>query len=375
MALDIGRGRFGGGSGASHTRTKSDISPVLVHGASGSGQHGGNSGHLPARRENFDFVSKLKLTGKFGDVTPESIADVAVHKGFAYLNSWNEPTCTRGGTYIVDIRDPAAPKEIGFVAAPARSIHGEGAHVVTYKGRDILAVNNEPCTFADPGTAGPGGFDLIDVTDPATPVKLGAPGAPTGGDTGPDDGSLAGHEVPHSNHSAVMWEFGGTLYLVTIDNLELHDVDILDISDPATPKPVPSTTCSRSSRRSRTPGNIGSFAGTFHHDTVDEDHRRQVDREHVYWDGGYVTYDLSDPLAPKYIGDTSFEGPDPLTGAPVLRRATPTTRTSRTTTSSSSRPMRTSRPIAAGRSTVEGDASTRRPASAAAPRPRACPTA
>ena len=295
-------------------RSKTDISPILVRGAVESAQHGGDAGHLPARRENFELVSKVELKGKFGDVTPESIADVAYHKGFAYLNSWNEPTCARGGTFIVDMRNPAAPKEIGFVAAPPRSIHGEGAHVVTYNGRDILAVNNEPCTFAAAGTAGPGGFDLIDVTNPASPVKLGAPGQPTGGDTGPDDGSLEGNEVPHSNHSTVMWEYAGRLYLMTVDNLEVYDVDIHDISDPANPKPVAEYDLLETFPQIADAGNIGSFAGTFHHDTKIKIIDGKVIVNTSYWDGGYVTYDLSDPLAPKYIGDTSFAGADPLTG-------------------------------------------------------------
>jgi hypothetical protein len=294
---------------------KSDISPVLVHGGSvgSGGQHGSESGHLPARRENFELVSKLELTGRFGDVTPESIADVAVHKGFAYLNSWNEPTCQRGGTYIVDIREPDNPKEIGFVAAPARSIHGEGAHVVDYNGRDILAVNNEPCTFAASGTGGPGGFDLIDVTDPFNPVKLGAPGQPTGGDTGPDDGSLEGDEVPHSNHSTVMWEHNDSLYLMTVDNLEFHDVDIHDISDPANPEPVAEYDLLEEFPEIEDRGNIGSFAGTFHHDTKMKTVNGRVIVNTSYWDGGYVTYDLTDPQNPTYIGDTSFDGADPLT--------------------------------------------------------------
>ena len=161
----------------------------------------------PARaHRELEFVSKLELTGKFGDVA-RADRGRRVHKGFAYLNSWDEATCPRGGTYIVDIRDPAAPKEIGFVAAPPRSFHGEGAHVVTYKGRDILAVNNEPCTLRA-AAARARRLRPHRRHRPDTPVKLGAPGAPTGGDTGPDDGSLVGTEVPHSNHSTVMWEFG-----------------------------------------------------------------------------------------------------------------------------------------------------------------------
>ena len=108
--------------------------------------------------------------------SPGQIADLAVHDGFAYLNSWDEPSCTRGGTYIADINDPANPQEIGFIPAQPGYYHGEGAHVVPidtpqFTG-DLLAVNDEACSNDDtrpadvPATAG--GFDLYDVTDPRT---------------------------------------------------------------------------------------------------------------------------------------------------------------------------------------------------------------
>ena len=116
---NTGGDRFGGD--ATDMRSNDDISPILVVGERGEAATRRRAGHLPARSENLEFVGKLELKGKFGDVAPESIADVAYHKGFAYLNSWNEPTCQRGGTFIVDMRDPAAPKEIGFVARSARA--------------------------------------------------------------------------------------------------------------------------------------------------------------------------------------------------------------------------------------------------------------
>jgi len=33
-----------------------------------------------------------------------------------------------------------------------------------------------------------------------------------------------------------------------------------------------------------------------------------------YWDAGYVKLNVENPAAPLYLGDTSFDGPDPLTG-------------------------------------------------------------
>ena len=294
-----------------------DVSPVAVFGAgSGGKQHGSPGGHLPARTENYQLVSKLELTGRFGDIVPEQLADISVHKGFAYLNSWNEPTCQRGGTYIVDIRDPRNPREIGFLPAPAGSINGEGAHVVTYNGRDIIATNNEPCTFANPPStppAGPGGFNLWDVTNPSAPIKFGPAGAPTGGDTGGED-SMTGTDVPHSIHSTVMWEHGGRLYLMTIDNIEGHDVDIFDISNPAAPAPVAEYDLDETFPQIVDSGDIGSFLGTFHHDSKVKIINGRAIALISYWDGGYVTVDMTNPRVPTYIGDSSFLGPDPLTG-------------------------------------------------------------
>jgi hypothetical protein len=33
-----------------------------------------------------------------------------------------------------------------------------------------------------------------------------------------------------------------------------------------------------------------------------------------YWDAGYLTFDVTNPADPRYIGDSTFDGPDPLTG-------------------------------------------------------------
>ena len=98
---------------------------AALHPADGAHQHGGNTGHLPPTDKNVDLVSKLELTGAFGDVRPEQIADLSSHDGFAYLNSWQSPqqgTCERGGTYVVDIRNIRKPKEVGFIpAAPVKA--------------------------------------------------------------------------------------------------------------------------------------------------------------------------------------------------------------------------------------------------------------
>src|SRR5919106_6918318 len=124
----------------------------------GAHQHGSDEGHLPGSSANVALIGELEPTDEFGPIVPGQIADLSVYKDFAYLNSWNEESCTRGGTYVADIRNPRRPKEVAFIPALSENYHGEGAHVVSASTRsfagDLLAVNNEICTGRDPSRGG-----------------------------------------------------------------------------------------------------------------------------------------------------------------------------------------------------------------------------
>ena len=82
--------------------------------------------HLPPVQQNLELVGELEPAAAQGAIVDGQIADLAVHEGYAYLNSWDEPSCTKGGTYIVDIRDPASPQEIGFLAGRGRLLPRRG---------------------------------------------------------------------------------------------------------------------------------------------------------------------------------------------------------------------------------------------------------
>jgi hypothetical protein len=271
-------------------------------------QHGGALGHLLPTRKNVRLVSKLSPTDQFGDIVPEQIADLTVFKRHAYLNSWADPTCTRGGTYVVDIKRPDRPVQAGFIPALQGNYHGEGAHALRlktdkFKG-DLLAVNNERCANVEAG----GGFDLYDVSNPRKPKTL----VQGFGDTGPDDGSLVGEEPVHDSHNLFVWQDGRKAYIVIVDNFELHDVDIFDITNPRNPKPVAEYDL------------VEEFPQIVEGPTLDnlilnhDDVVKEIDGTQTmvasYWDAGYVTLDVDDPANIEYIGDSSFQGPDPLTG-------------------------------------------------------------
>jgi hypothetical protein len=292
--------------------------------------HDGTTQHLPPVQENIDLVSRLEMntppefrfdpdTGEPDPnqppVMPEQIADVAVYKNFAYLNSWEDASCRRGGIFVVDITNPAQPQQVAFLPAQPNTRHGEGAHVITIDTptgpMDVLGVNNEvmQCNSQAPHA---GGFNLWNVTDPRNPVPL-AMGI---GDTGPDDGNLVGAEPVHQSHSTFMWtDDRKRSFVVFTDNQEeLHDVDIFEITDPRNPRPVAEHALTTLFPQVVDQSAYGDWI--YNHDIV----VKKIDGTYTmlvsFWDGGYVKLDVDEPAAPEYIADSHYDDPDPLARDP-----------------------------------------------------------
>jgi hypothetical protein len=273
-----------------------------------TGQHGSDAQHLPPSSSNVEIVGRLETKGPFADVAEGQIADVGVHKDHAYLASWSEPDCDRGGFFVTDISDPANPKEVTFVPALPDTYHGEGVHAISmatssFTG-DILAVNNEPCT-----TSGEGGFDLYDVSDPSSPQPL----ALAAGDRSPD-GSLVQDpaEAANSAHSVFLWQDGDKAYAVAVDNTEEADVDIFDITNPRAPVQVADLDVDATFPEVVGPSAHGNTI--FHHDMVVKEIGGIQTMLVSYWDAGYIQLNVEDPANPTLIQDTDFLGTDPLTG-------------------------------------------------------------
>ena len=293
-----------------------------------AGQHGADRDHIPAVRENIALIGKLELvtpaqyrvnpaTGQPDPsqpgMVPGQIADVSVYKKAAYLASWSEPTCARGGFFSVDISNPAVPRQLAFVPALPGTYHGEGTHTITlstpaFRG-DVLAVNNEPCAGN-----GVGGFDLYDVSDPANPQIL-IQGA---GDKSPDDTSEEQDPaaVANSAHSIFIWQDGPNAYAVIVDNTELHDVDIFDITDPRNPVFIGDHDLVEIAAEQNPPLDIigdGANGGlVFNHDMVVKRIGGRQTMLASYWDAGYVQVDVTDPANPVVLGDSDFDAQDPL---------------------------------------------------------------
>ena len=281
---------------------------LLVPGVSlaNPGQHGGDEGHLTGTGE----YGKIKLVGQLEVTQTEGlVADVAALGDYAYLANWGEPDCAGpekggvntpdAGAWVIDISDPANPKEVNFIAMPQDTRPGEGmqvVHIETAKFTgDVLVMNAEAC-----GKNYKGGFMLYDVTNPLKPVKLKEGfGDRTGSDA-------------HQTHSAFVWQFGTSAYLVTQDEEDLEDVDIYDITNPRRPRLIteldlntfgvaqPALNLADSSLHDMTVKCMtsGTYAG-------------RCIMIASYWDGGYVLLDVTNPANPTYLFDTDFANIDP----------------------------------------------------------------
>jgi hypothetical protein len=264
-------------------------------------QHGDTAGHLPASNSNVELVSKLKLK----NVVPEKIADVGVLNGYAYLAAWGVVTCKYNGVHVVDIRNPATPKEVAFIGSKEGSYPGEGVQALplstpAFNG-NILVTNNEKCP--DKGTPGFGGMNIYDITNPAHPTPL-VEGI--GDSTVNGQGKKASNEI----HSVFAWDAGNKAYAVIVDNEEGVDVDIIDITDPRKAfltaeydLDVLFPTIVQSS-----PSNL---VEVFLHDMVVKEINGKQVMLLSYWDAGYVKIDVTDPKNPKYLADSDFTNPDP----------------------------------------------------------------
>jgi hypothetical protein len=280
-------------------------------------QHGGEDGHLPAVQRNVAVLGTLDLFG--ADERPGRVSDVGVFGDYAYLGAFREPDCEDGGVYVLDISDPAAPREAGFIPTSPFTYVGEGVQVLDMSTEhftgQVLIHNNENCSPVSGAIpAGAGGTSLWDVTDPTDPEPL----ARHVGDTDPAiQGSLPHTSLPHQSHSAFGWQQGDRAYVVMVDNAELGnigagtDVDILDITDPRNPELIVETGLPDFPGIVESPAPNGNNA--FLHDMVV---KRVGDRYLLlgsYWDGGYIVLDVTNlPEKPTFLRDTDFGPQEPF---------------------------------------------------------------
>jgi len=261
-------------------------------------QHDGQEGHIAPVDDLPSFLSytaggfRVELADG-----PGRVADVSAKGWYAYLTSFDEPVCSTGGVYVVDLR---TKQRVARIPSHTDTFAGEGSQVITldtpyFKG-DVLLYNNETC-----GDQGVGGVTIVDVRDPRRPKKL---------VEGFGDFTNKGRSQRKANqiHSAFGWQDAATgrAYAILVDDMEATDVDIIDITNPSRPTFVSETDWSAKTMANEFPG--GPHNQTpFLHDMV----VKRIAGHYVgllsYWDGGYLKLNLDNPASPTYIDDSAYD--------------------------------------------------------------------
>jgi len=266
-------------------------------GKSHKDQHGPSQGHLPASSEDVELVGKVKLTEHVGDISDVSALQAPNGKWYAYVGDW-AAHCPTGGVRVVDVSNPAQPRRAAFIESPGFGYVTEGVHALhvstpQFTG-DILVISNEWCRVSPDAENMPGGISIWDITDPENPQRL----VEAFGDF-----DVHGNRANES-HSAIAWDVGNKAFVAAIDNEELEDVDLFDITDPRNPVLIAETSL---------PGvNVNAYGSekTSH----DFDVLRFPDGSwHLMvsdWDAGWIDVDVTDPSNPAIVGDFDYAACD-----------------------------------------------------------------
>ena len=270
-------------------------------------------GHiLPNINYGFEVVGRDTLDG----ITDGLYTDVWSHNGYAYVGTFQDPDCTRAGVFVVDIAQainnyPATMS--GAVVAEIKSapntrVNDVKVTTVTFQNqtRDVLIMTEEKCGALNGSgkrQLGQGGISLYDVTDPSKPH------------------ALKQHELNSEVHNTFAWQADdGNSYLIAVDDIDVNDVIIVDITKPQSPKEV-----GRTGIGDWLAGSYpeiadddqlftGVFAAPLLHDVWIEKIDGRWQALLSYWDAGFVTLDIHDPFNPVVLGHSTYTDPDPVYG-------------------------------------------------------------
>jgi hypothetical protein len=227
-------------------------------------------------------------------------ADVGLYKDLAFVGKWRGP-CPATGVDIIDVANPAAPVKLADTADyPDTSMEDMAAARIG--DRDVLAIGLQDCGN-DPA-AGQRGLELVDITDPRRPRTLSL--------YNPGGGGV--HELDLTTTPS-----GRVLALLAVPGVEAAtagpdgrggrgDLFIVDVSDPERPallsewgvldEPALGRAFAQSVAQ-------GTYARALLHSVRA---KRNGTRAYLsYWDAGVIALDIADPARPVYLGRTSYE--------------------------------------------------------------------
>ena len=265
------------------------------------------AGHGGSSSPELDVVGHLSAEN-MGVPLGENITDVWAYGDYAYLGTFDDVACSLDytGVHIVDFSDPFSPDKVAFIPAKpgTRNNDVKVAHLETpHFSGEILVASNEPCgsvflpRLRANGVAaipGQGGVTIWDVTDPTKPK------------------ALKQNYLRFGVHNTFIWQQGDNAYMVVVDDDNVQDVHIVDITKPQSPREIAVT--GQLDWPDDIAAEFGDTAATFLHDVWVQENDGTVVAYLAYWDAGLVLLDVTDPANPVFLGDSVYADPDPLSG-------------------------------------------------------------
>ena len=250
-----------------------------------------------------DVVGQLDL-----GLPGENITDVWAYGDYAYLGTFDDGVCSLDftGVHIVDISDPENPAKVGLIPAKpgTRNNDVKVEHIETrhFTG-EILVASNESCgspfqpRLNSNGLGSPtgqGGVTIWDVTDPTKPK------------------ALRQNFLDFPVHNTYIYQQGDNAYMLVVDDVNVQDLTIVDVTKPQSPKVI--TVTGQLDWPDDIADEFGAAAATFLHDVWVQENNGKIIAYLSYWDAGLVLLDVTDPANPVFMGDSDYPVPDPLSG-------------------------------------------------------------
>jgi hypothetical protein len=246
-----------------------------------------------------------ELVGHLAPPQNGGYGDVWAHRDVAYLGNLRNADCRpANGVWAIDLGDPARPRPLAsfakFPGSDGEDVWVGSVETKAFKG-DLAAVGIQPCSRQAPGFAG---LALYDVRDPAKPRELGrlATGVPTGvHELGvvqrPDGRLLLLAAVPYS---------------FNLSQGRQGDLRIIDATDPRRPREIADWDLRRDGP-AEVRGQLAARRDVFCHSAWPFDKGDKLFAS--FWSAGEQFIDISDPAAPRLIGQTPYRAEDRYRGA------------------------------------------------------------
>jgi hypothetical protein len=176
-------------------------------------------------------VKNIDLRGRGERFAPDSTTDVWALGNYAYTGTFNSPCGGQpdAGIHVWDVTNANKTEPAGFIPSETDDRTND-VKVAGMNSGDILVMSNEAC-----GATGDGGFEIYDVDDPTSPVKL---ASVTIDELNEVSDFLFGGITEVGVHNLFLFTQGSNDYVAAVAGTAFDNFMIFDITDPTDPTMV-----------------------------------------------------------------------------------------------------------------------------------------